>query len=528
MEKKYEMTTATIEHEGRTLSMVKAIKDFGDVKAGDFGGFIEKEENLSHLGDAWVADKAKVYDNAAVRGDAKVFENAEIYDKAQVIGKSQVYGNAKVYDKAFIYNEAKVYDEAKVYGNAQVCENGKVYGEAEIGGYAQVCEKGEVYGEHKQSEGKITVDILSEKLTNWLDKQVADLTYGKRILTIEPSSYDDKISADTVLKAFNEYCDMVKSGKAEDFPTFENYLYEQVYDSFFTSVDYEEDYLVSEIERSLSSVPLDVRIAYQKLKDEGTSNYEILERGGYEGTEIALKEFLSYDYKLNLMFATEQERDYDMSSTVEAFRAEHITTESTILNDDLEFNAVNDNALTYLVHQQGYEIKDVYNSMCEQHEHHSGFVNSVVSEIADNYYGGMSEVTALTSAGGENLLTVLDNIAHDRGYITLSANTEIGLYNEWSGAGSALEISLEKPAVFSADMVRNVQFEDASKDLNQGYTVNDTYGLIGSVWTKGKIGVTNEEPVLVGEDMKATQAHLKKFAERQEQKQNKNKDDCER
>lgn len=508
MEKKYEMTTLTIEHEGRTLSMVKAIKDFGDVKAGDLGGFIEKEENLSHLGDAWVADNAKVYDNAAVRGDA------------------QVYGNAKVYDKALVYNEAQVYGEAKVHGNAQVYDNGKVYGEAEISGNAQVCEKGEVYGEHKQSEDKITVDILSEKLTNWLDKQVEDLTYGNRILTIEPSSYDDKISADTILEAFNEYCDMVKSGNAEDFPTFENYLYEQVYD--IASVDYEEDYLVSEIERSLSSAPLDVRIEYQKIKYEGTSNYEILERGGYEGTEIALKEFLSYDYKLNLMFATEQERNYDMSSIVEAFRAEYITTESTMLNDDLEFNAVNDNALTYLVHQQGYEIKDVYNSMCEQHEHHSGFVNSVVSEIADNYYNGMSEVTVLTSADGENLLAVLDNIAHGRGYITLSANTEIGLYNEWSGAGSALEISLEKPAVFSADMVRNVQFEDASQNLNRGYTVNDTYGLIGSVWTKGKIGVTSEEPVLVEEDMNATQAHLKKFAERQEQKRGKNQDDWER
>lgn len=148
MEKKYEMTTLTIEHEGRTLSMVKAIKDFGDVKAGDLGGFIEKEENLSHLGDAWVADNAKVYDNAAVRGDA------------------QVYGNAKVYDKALVYNEAQVYGEAKVHGNAQVYDNGKVYGEAEISGNAQVCEKGEVYGEHKQSEDKITVDILSEKLMN--------------------------------------------------------------------------------------------------------------------------------------------------------------------------------------------------------------------------------------------------------------------------------------------------------------------------------------------------------------------------
>ncbi|MBB4077294.1 hypothetical protein GGR08_001625, partial [Bartonella fuyuanensis] len=31
----------------------QALKDFDDIKAGDLGGFIEKEVNLSHDGNCW-------------------------------------------------------------------------------------------------------------------------------------------------------------------------------------------------------------------------------------------------------------------------------------------------------------------------------------------------------------------------------------------------------------------------------------------------------------------------------------------
>lgn len=61
MEKKYKLTDETIEVDGKTLYRIEALKDFSNVKKGDKGGFIEKEENLSHLGNAWVYDDAKVF-----------------------------------------------------------------------------------------------------------------------------------------------------------------------------------------------------------------------------------------------------------------------------------------------------------------------------------------------------------------------------------------------------------------------------------------------------------------------------------
>ena len=76
--KKYELTEETFTVFGKTLYRIRAVRDFGSVKTGEFGGYIEKEENLSHFGDAWV------YGDARVSGDARVFGNAWVYGNAEV------------------------------------------------------------------------------------------------------------------------------------------------------------------------------------------------------------------------------------------------------------------------------------------------------------------------------------------------------------------------------------------------------------------------------------------------------------
>ena len=75
MEKKYELVgddVIIISNTGTILRRIRALKDFDDVKKGTLGGWIEKEENLSQMGDAWVYSNAKVYGNAKVFGNAKV------------------------------------------------------------------------------------------------------------------------------------------------------------------------------------------------------------------------------------------------------------------------------------------------------------------------------------------------------------------------------------------------------------------------------------------------------------------------
>lgn len=75
---KYEFTGDTIVFCGKVLHRIKALRDFGDIRTGDIGGFIEKEENLSHDGDCWVAENACVYGGAWVDGNTKVFGETRI------------------------------------------------------------------------------------------------------------------------------------------------------------------------------------------------------------------------------------------------------------------------------------------------------------------------------------------------------------------------------------------------------------------------------------------------------------------
>ena len=81
--KKFELTNEFITNDfGHKLFRIKALASFGTVSAGDMGGYVEKEENLSNDGSAWV------YGNAQVSGDAQVYGNA------QVSGNARVSGNA--------------------------------------------------------------------------------------------------------------------------------------------------------------------------------------------------------------------------------------------------------------------------------------------------------------------------------------------------------------------------------------------------------------------------------------------------
>ena len=92
-----------------TLHRIKAVVEFGLVKVGDLGGWIEKEENLSHEENAWVYGDAEVCGNAKVYGNAKVCGNAKVYGDAEVYGNAWVCGNAEVRGNAWVCGNAKVF-----------------------------------------------------------------------------------------------------------------------------------------------------------------------------------------------------------------------------------------------------------------------------------------------------------------------------------------------------------------------------------------------------------------------------------
>lgn len=124
--KKYELTTETLQYARHTLHRIKALKDFGIINAGELGGWIEKEENLSQYGNAWVYGDSMVYDNAIVSDNA------------------WIYCNAKVYDNANVCDNAIIRDHARVFGNALVSDNADIFHYAMICGYVEVCGNAEI------------------------------------------------------------------------------------------------------------------------------------------------------------------------------------------------------------------------------------------------------------------------------------------------------------------------------------------------------------------------------------------------
>lgn len=75
---KYVFTEETLEIDGHILHQIQAIRDFGEIHAGDLGGFIEVEANLSNTGTCWVYPNGYIYGDVYVFGSTKVYGNTEL------------------------------------------------------------------------------------------------------------------------------------------------------------------------------------------------------------------------------------------------------------------------------------------------------------------------------------------------------------------------------------------------------------------------------------------------------------------
>lgn len=140
MKKKYEiLKTNTYNMNGKTLYRIIAIRNFGDIKKGEIGGFVESERNLSHNGNCWIHDDAKVYEKAKVYGDA------QIYDHSMVYGKAKVYGHAKLFKSSLVTENAKIYGSSCLTGFTAIRHKVRIYGNAKIAD-AMISNKTKVYG----------------------------------------------------------------------------------------------------------------------------------------------------------------------------------------------------------------------------------------------------------------------------------------------------------------------------------------------------------------------------------------------
>lgn len=155
MTKKFELTNETFYDEcvEARVYRIKALRDFGDVKAGDLGGFVEEESNLSHDGTCWI------YDNAIVCRGSKVSEEAEVRDTAVISDESYVWGNSRIYETPIVRSSrirgGVVHGDAVVH-NADVLWRGEVKDTAYVTG--GVIRDGAVVADNAHVSGNSYID----------------------------------------------------------------------------------------------------------------------------------------------------------------------------------------------------------------------------------------------------------------------------------------------------------------------------------------------------------------------------------
>lgn len=133
---KYEiLKDRSITIEGHTLYRIKSVIDFPGVLSGTLGGFVESEDNLSQIGDCWIADEAAVYGHSVVIGGGWVGGSSRVHghsiirgnchiDDVAVIRNSEIKGNAVIREAAIIC-ESSIGGSTVIEGNARL-ENTRV------------------------------------------------------------------------------------------------------------------------------------------------------------------------------------------------------------------------------------------------------------------------------------------------------------------------------------------------------------------------------------------------------------------
>lgn len=110
--KQYELTKIITQLPcGTILHRIRALRDIAeDVKAGDLGGWVESEFNLSQNNTCWIY------------GDAKC------YGKGRVTKRAILYGEASVYDLGYLMDDARVGGTTIIRGITEIGENTWLYG----------------------------------------------------------------------------------------------------------------------------------------------------------------------------------------------------------------------------------------------------------------------------------------------------------------------------------------------------------------------------------------------------------------
>lgn len=191
------------------------------------------------------------------------------------------------------------------------------------------------------------------------------------------------------------------------------------------------------------------------------------------------KHFLKEDVLVDLVIDT-GDLNYDFTSNI-------IGGHYDASDDSIPEEA----SLLWLARQQGYKKSELKKALVERGKCESPLLKSIYVETA-NCSTHMNALVFLVKMTLEQYFNLRDAIDIEekrnksyylsertgRGYLVLSKDTTCGLYDAWSGAGSLLEIKLEKDVRLPFRCI-----ESAKHDGCRGYSIREIYGCGSELWS---------------------------------------------
>ena len=123
---KFVVTDTSVKSGPIDVFMIRAIKDIPRhrVKAGDYGGFVEHERNLSPDGDCWIAGNAvaanwsHVSGDALLKDDAKLLDRASIHERCVIADNVRMAGSSSAWGNAYIGKRAALFGPTTIVGGS--------------------------------------------------------------------------------------------------------------------------------------------------------------------------------------------------------------------------------------------------------------------------------------------------------------------------------------------------------------------------------------------------------------------------
>jgi hypothetical protein len=136
--------------------------------------------------------------------------------------------------------------------------------------------------------------------------------------------------------------------------------------------------------------------------------------------------------------------------------------------------------------QQGYSVQQINDFIENKDFQGSKLLESIYTECL-NTTTCMNALTFFVSMTIDECFDLHEAVSNKENAgktMTISKDTPCGLYDPWSGAGSVLEIKLEKDVELPMAYV-----DSAYPDGCRGYGVDDIYGMMRSFWVNSNIKI---------------------------------------